>query len=357
MSLKRPLPSDFSSTEVEEIILPEEVLIQIWTYLDFKMVQKTCTRVSKSWFEMIRNSKLSWEMKLRNTFYYPDWYLVDMLEVEDFNAMLFHWKNLRVLHFSSEPDFTKFRLCLDSHKSLEKVVISSGPALSTKGTLPPAKYWGSYLDGKGLWGWVIEYWIDPSQLLTPTVTIKNVTKLKMDLRNLPEEFPMKHDDCDLTNLETLEIYRDIIPPSPYEHVVPNTEMIFRFKNLKKLIFCVEIDINYLQHVLRFLGNTEDVKLFVNIEVTIYDKVLEEVKAIFDEGERIIREKFPFHDTTRILELKINCNHDSTDGNVENSDSLDESVESSNSMDGTVENSDSPDERDENSDVEDVNVLE
>ena len=336
MSLKRPVPSDFCSTEVEEIILPEEVLIQIWTYLNFKTVQKTCTRVSKSWFEIIRNSKLSWEMKLKH---YPGnpkpKSKMDMLEVEDFNAMLFHWKNLRVLHFSSEPDFTKFRLSLNSHKSLEKIVIPSGPAFSTKGTLLPAKYWGQYLDGTGLWGWVTEYWIDPSQLLTPTVTIKNVIKLKMDLRNLPEEFAMKQDDCDFTNLETLEIYRNIIPP-PYEDVVPNTELIFRFKNLKKLIFCVEFNVNYLLHVLRFLGNTKDVKLFVNLEVMSgYDK--DEAKAIFDEAVRIIDEKFPFPNA-RILDLKM-------------------SVGNSNSMDETVENSDSSDESDENSDTEDINVLE
>ena len=318
MSLKRPLPLDFCSTEIndpkrclteiEEIILPEEVLIQIWSYLDFKTVQKTCTRVSKSWFEMIRNSKLSWEMKLRNTDPDVSSAKMDLLEVEDFNAMLFHWKNLRVLHFSSEPDSTKFRLCLNSHKSLEKIVIPSGPAFSTKGTLLPAKYWGFIGDGKGLWGWVTKYWIDPSQLLTPTVPIKNVIKLKMDLRNVPEEFALKQDDCDsldcdLTNLETLEVYRDIIPP-PYEGVVPNTEQIFRFKNLKKLIFCVEFDINYLLHVIRFLGKTKDINLFVRIEVMSgSDKEEEQAKAIFDEALRIINEKFPFPNA-KILELKI-----------------------------------------------------
>ena len=101
MSLKRPVPSDFCSTEIKEVILPEEVLIQIWTYLDFKTVQKTCTRVSKSWFEMIRNSKLSWEMKLRDTFYYPDVFSAstDMLGLKDFNDMLLHWNSLRLLQF------------------------------------------------------------------------------------------------------------------------------------------------------------------------------------------------------------------------------------------------------------------
>ena len=110
MSLKRPLPLDFCSTEIkdpkrslteiEEIILPEEVLIQIWSYLDFKTVQRSCTRVSKSWLEMIRSSKLSWKMKLRSTFYYPDVFSpsMDMLGPKDFNEMLLHWNSLGNIH-------------------------------------------------------------------------------------------------------------------------------------------------------------------------------------------------------------------------------------------------------------------
>ena len=117
-----------SSTEIKEFILPEEIWIMIWKYLDFKNLQKVCTQVSKSWLEMIRSSKLSWEMKLRDTFVGPD-----MLEVEDFNAMLSQWKDLRELQFSSEQDFAKFRLSLNSKKSLKKVVIWSRIEFDTKG--------------------------------------------------------------------------------------------------------------------------------------------------------------------------------------------------------------------------------
>ena len=47
----------------EQLILPQEVWILIWSFLDFKTLQKICIRVSKSWMEMIRSSKLSWEVK------------------------------------------------------------------------------------------------------------------------------------------------------------------------------------------------------------------------------------------------------------------------------------------------------
>ena len=323
---------------------------------------------------MIRNSKLSWEMKLLN---FPDVSSakMDMLEVEDFNAMLFHWKNLRVLHFSSEPDFTKFRLSLNSHKSLEKIVIpSSGPALHTKGT---------YLEHTS-WGWVTEYWIDPSHLLTPTETIKNVVKLKIDLNSLPEDFTMKQNDCDLTNLETVIIYKNIT-------VTPKTELLFRFKNLKTLVIRLEINITYLLDILHFLGNTKNVKIWANLEVFGYlGPGREEVEDIFNQALQIVKEKFPLPDW-RILHLNIsemgrflgrpkfsicydehwemfstiynnynneleNYDSNSTDGSGENSDTMDESVENSNSMAETSENSSNYLEENESSDTEEINVL-
>ena len=373
MSLKMPVPSDFCSSEIEEIILPEEVLIQIWTYLDFKTVQKTCTRVSKSWFEMIRNSKLSWEMKLRNTFYYP----MDMFGLKDFNDMLLHWNSLRLLQFSSEQDFAKFHMCLNSHESLEKIVIPStnGPAFYTKVS-----------NSNRLWGYVMEYWIDPSALCTVPShlliradTIKNVAKLRIDLKNLPEDLAMRQKDFDLTNLETIEINKNII--GPYENLTPKTELLFRFKNLKKLVIRTLIDMNYLLDILHFLGNTKNVKISVDLEVrTGYDE--EEVEEIFQEALDIVNEKFPFPDV-RILDLNISesdlwvferqgkfsirygesgpiftafddssdSGDDHSDSELENSESMDEY------LDEFVENSNSIDETVENSDTEDINVLE
>ena len=43
-----------SSTEIVEIFLPEEVWIIIWSKLDFNIVQKICTRVSKSWLKSLK---------------------------------------------------------------------------------------------------------------------------------------------------------------------------------------------------------------------------------------------------------------------------------------------------------------
>jgi len=186
------MASKLSCTEIED--MPEEVLIEIWYHLDFDTVQKTCTRVSKSWLGMIRNSKLSWKMKLRDT-------RLGLLGVTDFNAILSQWEDLRELHFSSKQDFAKFRLSLNPNKSLEKIVIPSMIEFRTEWTSNDVAHFNVMT--------VTKYWINPKHLLTPLDEIKNVIELKIISNHtgsvIPEEFGMRQNDCDFTNLENLEI--------------------------------------------------------------------------------------------------------------------------------------------------------
>ena len=286
MSLEKPAKSSPSCMEIEEVIFPEEIWIIIWSYIDFKTVQKTCTRVSKSWLEMIRSSKLSWEMRLQHRF---SFFKLDLLQVEDFNDILYHWKNLRVIHFKSELEFARFQLVLKSHKSLKKIMISSTSALYAEGSPFPS-------DSLGI---AIKYWIDPGHLLTQTDTIKNVITMEMSLDCFFKEFAMRQNDWDLTNLETLKIsYR-----RSYETAIPKPELPFRFKNLKKLeISQVRIEINELLDILQFLGNTKNVKISASLDV-ISDVDEEETKYIFNQALEIVKEKFPFPDV-RILDLYI-----------------------------------------------------
>ena len=248
--------------------MPEEVWILIWSYLDFETVQKICTRVSNSWLEMIRRSKMSWEMKLRHSYH-------NKLEVKDFNSLLFHWNNLRELYFSSGSDFTKFRLSLNSHKELKKVVVPSAIAfyrIFRKGSKFSRK----------LWGKVTKYWIDPSHLSTPSDIVKNVIQLRINPINLPKEFAILQKDCDLTNLESLIIY----PGIPSRQIVP---MLSKFEKLKKLEICdLLIFIEYLLDILRCLGNMKTLKMSVTLRV-MSDLDDEATKAIFIQpGTTIFR---------------------------------------------------------------------
>ena len=282
MSVKRLKLSQPDSTEIKDIIFPEEVWIIIWSYLDFKSIQKTCTQVSKSWLEMIRSSKLSWEMRLQHRF---SFFKLDLLEVEDFNDILYHWKYLRVIHFKSELEFARFQLSLKTHKSLKKIVISSGQFLYNK---------------KSPLGNVTKYWIDPEHLLAPTVAIKNVITMEnMCLDYFCDEFAMRQNYWDLTNLETLKIS----DWGSYGTTIPKPELRCRFKNLKRLeISLVRIAINELLDILNFLGNTKNVKISASLEVgSVLDE--EETKGIFNQALEIVKEKFPFPDV-RIIDLNI-----------------------------------------------------
>jgi hypothetical protein len=82
--------------ERQEIgLMPEEILIRIWSFLDFDTLQKICVLVSKPWFDKIRNSmKLSGEMKIQGI---QSWGSIETLSFQDINSILSNWKKLKVL--------------------------------------------------------------------------------------------------------------------------------------------------------------------------------------------------------------------------------------------------------------------
>ena len=328
------------STKIEDIILPEEVWILIWSNLDFNIVQKICSRVSKSWLRMIRSSKLSWEMKLQIIDYEDDEEDADVNALRDFNSILFHWNNLRVLHFSSEPEFARYRLSLslNSHESLEKIVIPARQGLLCR----RETNFGCTIFTS--WGVVTKYWIDARHILNPDV-VKNVITLKIYLDRLPDDIAMIQNDCDLTNLETIKICE-------YEEgkrfQIPNIKLLSKLSNVKVLVMCLEIHIDRLPHIARFLGNTNNLKISGTVEVR-GDYNEEDTKEIFNKALKILREKFPFPDR-RILDLKIFEKEEYYDSHPKFSITYGESgatlITSEDNSDYEYENSDSMDESDE-----------
>ena len=109
-------------------------------------------------------------------------------------------------------------------------------------------------------------------------------KMRIDMKNLPEEFVMRKNDWNLTHLENLEILG-----LSSEYVVP---MLARFKELKKLKMSCTIHIDYLLDLLGFRGNMKTLNISVSLGVT---SELEEeaAKDIFTEALEIVIEKFPF----------------------------------------------------------------
>ena len=93
MFLSKLFSKWFTLSKSSEIILPTEVWVHIWSFLDFKTLQKICTLVSKGWLHDIRNStRLSGELILRVCKYGG---------VSDINGALSRWPKLKVLHLSN----------------------------------------------------------------------------------------------------------------------------------------------------------------------------------------------------------------------------------------------------------------
>ena len=77
---------------MNQIVLPLEIWSEIFSYLDFKTLQKTATLVSKSWFNMIRNdSTLSGKLALNS---------IENYKVDDVNKTLSQWKSLKILQLN-----------------------------------------------------------------------------------------------------------------------------------------------------------------------------------------------------------------------------------------------------------------
>ena len=91
--------------------LPKEMWINVWSYVDFKTLQKSCVLVSKVWFKDVRESvQLSGKLCLKN----------DNLDEEFVKTILSQWKMLKILHLSKRMD----QLDLSStHKILEKLIV------------------------------------------------------------------------------------------------------------------------------------------------------------------------------------------------------------------------------------------
>lgn len=109
--------------------LPEEVLVHIFEYLDYKSLQCIAVQVCKEWLSIIRNDcKLSGELKIKQFKH------EDLPNIKEFSDMLSKWEKLKVLISQNRElslDFD-FKCC----KSLEKVIC---PNYYEENFMPP---WG-----------------------------------------------------------------------------------------------------------------------------------------------------------------------------------------------------------------------
>jgi len=252
--------------EEQRINLPREMWIEIWSFLDFKTLQKTCTLVSKTWLEEIRNStRLSGEMTLKTS--WPWW------NVKEINKVLSHWKKLRVLHMTMDKEITGFNL--NEHFLLRKIIIPKSIPLED-------------LDD---WAMSKKIWLDPKDYSSKPQSLENVVDLEIDIQRIPENFPLVQIGQIFTNVKGLFIIGKTF----------NTESILGFKNLKKLDINIDINIEDLLETLHMIENAKDLE--ISADISTKDNELGEIKTleIYQNALEFINNKFTKESST---EFKI-----------------------------------------------------
>ena len=93
-------------------MIPKEIWVEIWSLVDFRTVQKSCTLVCKDWFGGIRGSTcLSGQMAMDNS----------QKSLEDINLVLSHWEKLTIVRMSCEMSYGEL-FQLEDHPSLKKII-------------------------------------------------------------------------------------------------------------------------------------------------------------------------------------------------------------------------------------------
>ena len=145
-------------------LIPKEIWVEIWSLVDFKTLQRSCTLVCTDWFGDIRgNASLSGQMKLNNR----------TASDEEINRVLAHWEKLRIVHMRCEMSKDEL-LQLATHPSLEKMIFPKRFEL-------------------GIWGYVTRVCYDIKNKSSAT-SVENIVELQ--LLNFFEQWHWKDYDDD-----------------------------------------------------------------------------------------------------------------------------------------------------------------
>ena len=294
----------FISSESPKINLPTEVWTHIWSYLDFKKLQKMCTLVSKEWLYEIRNSAtLSGEMILK----------LENRNVEDINDALSRWPKLKVLHLSDCNCF--YRSCKCDSTQLSRLV--SHWEKSKKFTMNTEMFGVNLTDNillrkifvpksmsfeeLGDWGQVLKVCFDPKNRTPPN--LENVNSLRIFVDYIPKNVKMMQLGQDLINIE--ELY--ITGKKGMLDVEFDSEIISRlrnflvgFKKLTKVWIVVPIDITDFLDFLHAIANIKDVKIWLNVKIVHEDLERKYVKGVFEEGFKIVKNTFAIESTDLLI---------------------------------------------------------
>ena len=299
MLLSEKLSKCFISSKSSKINLPTEVWIHIWSFLDFKILQKICTLVSKGWLSNIRNStRLSGELILR----------LENCNVKDINNALSRWPKLKVLQLS---DCCCNCLCACYNSRLKKLMshweksktfalntetlgvnLTDNPLLR-KIIIPKSMPFVEL----GNWGKVFKVWFDPKNW-TPA-NLENVNNLIIYVDYIPNFLKIKLIGQVLINVEEIYITGkkgklDVKFDS--ELILGLQNFVIGFKKLTKIRIVVSVDITDFLGFLRAIANVKKIKFLLNVCILHHHLERKYVKKVFRKGFKIVVNSFPIEST-------------------------------------------------------------
>ena len=293
----------FICSESSEINLPTEVWTHIWSYINFKKLQKICTLVSKQWLYKIRNSaRLSGEMIFR----------LENLSVEDINDALSRWPKLKVLHLSDcncfyrscKCDGTQLKQLLSHWEKSKKFTLNTemlgvnltGNKLLRKIIVPKSMLFVELGD----WGQVLKVWFDPKNW-TPA-NLGNVESLRIYVDYVPKTVEMLEIGRVLINVDELYItgkkgMLDVDFDSEFISRLRN--FLLGFKKLTIVWIVVPVELTNFLDFLHAIANFKDVKFHLNVTIVHDHLERKYVKGVFEEGFKIVKNTFP-NESTELL---------------------------------------------------------
>lgn len=277
MSAKKRIKVD-SSIVISKVVLPKEMWIQTWAYLDFETLQKKCTRVSKKWFEDIRNSaRLSGKLTLKTRTRSKK---IDDLSAKDINGILGSWKMLKTLNVPSEIAISQIGINWNEHTLLRKIIVPKRVPVSMKEL--------------GNWGKVLQVCYDPKQGWTP-ITLENIAGLEVKI-NSPANFLSEG----IPNIESLTLVDSESTNGRQASLITNflaSETISSF-NLKSLHFKLDyLNSSQLTDVLEIIETKEnlDISAIISVDFNPDDR-FDSIEEFFEYVSDFIDERLPIEST-------------------------------------------------------------
>ena len=296
----------FNSSELSEIILPTEVWILAWSFLDFNTVQNKCTLVCKEWLIKIRNStRLSGEMLLR----------LENRNVKDINDALSRWPKLKVLHLSDcncNYRTCNCNTCNCNSSRLSKLV--SHWEKSKKFALNTEMFGVNLTDNTllrkiivpksipfvelGDWGKVFKVWFDPKNWTK--ANLENVNNLRIYLDHFPRTVEMMQIGQVLPNVEELYITgkSGTTADAKFDSDIISSlqNFLLGFKKLTEVSIVVLVDITDFAKFLPAIANLKNVKCYLNVCLVHGYCERKFVKKVFKEGFKFVKNAFSIEST-------------------------------------------------------------